>query len=186
MEFFDLQLFAEGEAAPQQPSAGSTETNAEENAAPAVGTDRQPAQQEPPQQEPAQQADGGEQRENAGRLYRTWMDQAQRTKAVYPAFDLRAELRNPKFTALLKNSIDVRTAYEVTHKDEILAEAMRFTAQKVEQQLANKIIAGGARPAENGGRTQSPPVAKNDVSQLTKADRQEIIRRVQRGEKIKF
>ena len=127
-----------------------------------------------------------ERQENAGRLYAAWMEQAEQARTVYPSFDLRAEMRNPRFVDLLRSNVDVRTAYEVLHKDEIIPAAMQFTAKTVEQKLANKIIAGGARPLENGMNAQSSAVVKSDVSQLSKADRQEIIRRVQRGERIRF
>ena len=128
-----------------------------------------------------------EMRENANKLYAKWMEQAESMKSVYPSFDLKAEMQNPKFVDLLKvPSIDVRTAYEVIHKDEIMPAAMHFTAKTVEQKLTNKIIANGARPTENGISSQSASVTKSDVSQLTKADRQEVLRRVARGEKISF
>ena len=125
-------------------------------------------------------------KEKGAQLYASWMDQAEKAKAVYPSFDLRAEMGNPKFLDLLRANIDVRTAYEVIHKDDIIPAAMQFTAKTVEQKLTNKIIAGGARPSENGISSQSAAQVKSDVSQLTKADRAEIIRRVQRGEKIRF
>lgn len=125
-------------------------------------------------------------REKGAKLYASWVEQAEKTKAVYPSFDLRAEMNNQKFLDLLRNNIDVRTAYEVIHKDEIIPAAMQYTAKTVEQKLTNKIIAGGARPSENGISSQSAAQVKSDVSQLTKADRAEIIRRVQRGEKIRF
>ena len=124
--------------------------------------------------------------QSAAKLYSAWLGQAESTKAVYPSFDLDAEMQNPRFIDLLRNNIDVRTAYEVLHKDEIIPAAMQFTAQKVEQQLTQKIIAGGARPIENGIASQSAAQVKSDVSQLTKADRAEINRRVARGEKIRF
>ena len=125
-------------------------------------------------------------RDNANKVYAQWMEQAESTKAIYPSFDLRAEMQNPRFADLLRSNVDVRTAYEVIHKDEIIPAAMHFTAKQVEQKITNKIIANGARPAENGNSSQSASVVKSDVSQLSKADRQEIIRRVQRGEKIRF
>lgn len=123
---------------------------------------------------------------NAKKIYAQWMEQADRAKQIYPSFDLRAEMQNPKFVDLLKSNIDVRTAYEVIHKDDIIAGAMQFTAKKVEQNLTNKIIANGARPSENGNSSQGASVTKSDVSTLTKADRAEIARRVARGEKISF
>ena len=125
-------------------------------------------------------------RERADKLYASWLEQAESAKKVYPGFDLHNEMGNSKFLDLLKSNIDVRTAYEVVHKDEIIPAAMQFTAKTVEQKLANKVIANGARPSENGISSQGAALVKNDVSKLTKADRQEIIRRVQRGEKIRF
>ena len=124
--------------------------------------------------------------ENGKKLYAAWMQQADEAKKVYPSFDLRAEMNNPKFVDLLRSNIDVRTAYEVLHKDEIIPAAMQFTAKTVESKIAKSIAANGARPSENGMSSQSAAVVKSDVSQLSKADRAEIIRRVQRGEKIRF
>ena len=132
------------------------------------------------------QMEEAQRQENGKKLYSQWMAQADETKKVYPSFDLQAEMQNQKFVDLLRSNIDVRTAYEVTHKDEIIAGAMQFTAKTVEQKVANKIAANGARPIENGMSSQSPSLVKSDVSQLSKADRAEIIRRVQRGEKIRF
>ena len=124
--------------------------------------------------------------ENAQRIYGQWMQQAEQTKAVYPSFDIRAEMQNPQFLQLLDSNVPVRTAYEVIHKDDIIAGAMQFTAKTVEQKLTNKVIAGGARPSENGNSSQGAAQSKSDVSLLTKADRDEIARRVARGERISF
>lgn len=124
--------------------------------------------------------------QNASKLYAAWMEQAESAKQVYPSFDLATEMQNPRFVDLLRSNVDVRTAYEVLHKDEIIPAAMQFTAQKVEQKLTNKIIANGARPTENGINSQSAAQVKSDVSQLSKADLAEIAKRVARGEKISF
>ena len=125
-------------------------------------------------------------KDNANKLYAQWMEQEQQTKAVYPSFSLQAEMQNPKFLDLLRSNIDVKTAFEVIHKDEILPAAMQYTAKQVEQKIVNKVIANGARPTENGNSSQGASLTKSDVSQLTKADRAEIARRVARGEKISF
>ena len=133
-----------------------------------------------------QQMQEQESRDNANRLYAQWMQQEQETKAVYPSFSLETEMQNPKFVDLLRSNVDVRTAYEVLHKDDIIRGAMQFTAQTMEQKIANKIRANGARPTEGGMGSQSAAVVKSDVSQLSKADLHEIQRRVARGEKISF
>ena len=125
-------------------------------------------------------------KEKGAQLYAQWMDQAEKAKAVYPSLDLRAEMNNPKFLDLLRANVDVKTAFEVIHKDDIIPAAMQYTAKTVEQKLTNKIMANGARPNENGISSQSAAQYKSDVSQLSKEDRAEIIRRVARGEKIRF
>lgn len=127
-----------------------------------------------------------ESRENANRLYQQWMQQEQQMKQVYPAFDLNEELADENFLRLMRSGVDMKTAYEVIHKDDILPAAMQFAAKKVEQKLTNKMRANGARPTENGVQDQSASLTKPDVRMLTKADRAEIARRVARGEKIRF
>lgn len=47
------------------------------------------------------------QEDSANKLYAQWMEQAEGAKQVYPGFDLRAEMQNPKFVDLLRSNIDV-------------------------------------------------------------------------------
>ena len=124
--------------------------------------------------------------EQAERDVAKWMEQANEAKKTFPTLDLGEELKNPQFIGLLKSGVDVGTAYFAMHHDNLIPQAMQFSAKQVEQKLTNKVIANGARPAENGLNSQSSAVVKDDVSQLTKEDRAEIIRRVARGEKIRF
>ena len=125
-------------------------------------------------------------RERAERDVADWMKQAEEAKRSFPNLDLGEELKNPQFIDLLKSGVGVETAYFAVHHRELVPQAMQYTAKAVEQKLTNKIISGGARPTENGISSQASVVVKSDVSQLSKADRAEIIRRVARGEKIKF
>lgn len=124
--------------------------------------------------------------ENANKLYASWMQQAEEVAKVYPSFDMRAEMQNPKFQDLLRSNIDVRTAYEVIHKDDIIRGAMQFTAQTVESKIAKSIAANGARPSENGAGSGSAAIVKRDPSLWTREDRREVAKRVARGEKIRL
>jgi len=63
---------------------------------------------------------------------------------------------------------------------------MQYTAQQVEQKVANSVRAGQRRPAEAAMGGNGGVVHKSDVSKLTKADIEEINRRVARGERITF
>ena len=124
-------------------------------------------------------------KEAAEKRVAEWMEESKQVKAIYPQFDLKSEMQNSKFVDLLRvPGVDVRTAYELTHKDEIIAGAMQFTAKTVEKKIADKIAANGARPTENGLNSQSASLTKSDVSQLSKADILDIQRRVARGEKV--
>ena len=126
-------------------------------------------------------------KENADKLVASWMEQSEQVKHIYPSFDLNAEMQNPKFVDLLRvPGVDVRTAYELTHKDEIIAGAMQFTAKTVEKKLTDKIIANGARPSENGMNSQSAAISKSDVSQLSKADILRIQKEVAQGGRVDF
>jgi hypothetical protein len=119
-------------------------------------------------------------------IQQKWAQETETTKQIYPSFNFDAEIENEDFSQLLRAGIPVKTAYEVVHKDELVHQAMIHTASEVKQKVVNDIMANGRRPAENGVSSQSPAVTKRDVNSLTKRDREEIERRVARGEKIRF
>ena len=127
-----------------------------------------------------------ESKRRADEIYAEWDRQGQELKKIYPSFDLRAEMENEDFRNLLRSRVPLRTAFEVIHKDEIIPAAMQYTAKQVEQKLSRNIAAGQSRPAEGAMGSQGAVQTKSDVSQLTKADRDEIDRRVARGERIMF
>ena len=133
-----------------------------------------------------QQMEDQQKQERAGQIIAKWQADAEALKQIYPGFDLEAELQDQRFRDLVTSNIDVRTAFEVCHKDEIISSAMQFTAGKVQEKMANKIRAGQNRPAEGAMGSRSSVVVKSDVSKLTRADREEIARRVARGERITF
>ena len=125
-------------------------------------------------------------REEASKQYAQWMQQAEQAKSIYPNLDLNQEAQNPQFRRLLNSGVDVATAYKAIHMDELIPAAMQYTAKTVEQKIANKIVANGKRPTENGNSSQGATVVKNDVSKFTRADRREIAQRVARGEIIEL
>ena len=130
-------------------------------------------------------------KQNADRIFAQWAQQSESLKQVYPTFDLQSECSSAeygsRFLGLLKSGIDVKTAYEVIHKDDIIGGAMQYTAQKVQQKTVNDIKARGMRPSENGGSGNAPSVIrKADPSKLTNKDLAEISKRVRAGERIEF
>ena len=113
-----------------------------------------------------------------------WMRDADAVRQIYPNFDFRTELQNDQFRMLIQSNIPVQTAYEVVHKDELIPAAMQFTAKQVEAKVANNVRAGQKRPAEGAASSRSAVQVKSDPSKFTKADMDEIERRVARGERI--
>ena len=124
--------------------------------------------------------------ERARRQLSDWLRQAEVTKTRYPSFDLQQEARDPRFRSLLRSGVPLQTAFEVLHQQEILPAAMAYSARRAEERMADSVIAGQLRPAEGAMGGQSPVLSKRDVSRLTRAERDEIDRRVARGEKIRF
>ncbi len=122
----------------------------------------------------------------ASERLKSWYDQAEKLTGLYPEFNLETEAKNPGFVKLLQSGIDVKTAYEVIHNDEIVNGAMRITADAVKKQVTDNIRARGMRPAENGSGASAATIVKKDPSKFTKEDRAEIARRARRGEVIEL
>lgn len=130
-------------------------------------------------------------RQNADKIFAQWTQQSDAVKQIYPSFDLQTECSHAetgsRFLALLKSGVDVKTAYEVIHKDDIMGGAMQYTAQMIQQKTVNDIRARGMRPSENGaGGAGAAAIVKKDPSKLTNKDLAEISRRVRAGERIEF
>lgn len=124
--------------------------------------------------------------EQADQQVKAWHQQAEQTKQLYPGFNMDTELKNETFKRLLTSGIDVRKAYEVVHMDEIQRGAMQFAAQKAAKSVADSVIAGANRPAENGTAAQGAVTTKVDVSKLTDEQIMDYRRRARKGEKITF
>ncbi len=115
-----------------------------------------------------------------------WYKEAEKVKELYPSFDFKKEAQNREFLSLLRNGNSVEHAYKVLHFDELTQNAARAAAQTADAQAQARIKQKASRPSENGTSSQSAAIVRNDVSSLTRKERAEIARRVQRGEKIVF
>ena len=126
-------------------------------------------------------------RENSDRQYFQWVDEANYLKNnVYADFNLDVECQNPQFVAMLRNGVNVKTAYEAMHHDELVAGYVQNAVKQSAKATAQNIAARGTRPKENGAGSGTPALLKSDVSKLTAKDRAEIAKRVMRGEQISF
>ena len=123
-------------------------------------------------------------RAGAERLLGSWLKQSEEAAALYPGFDLSRELHGERFRSLLRSGIDVRTAYEVVHRDEIIPAAMRSAFRDAEEKLARSLATASLRPDESAGK--GAPSFIGGVKNLSRADRDSIAKRVARGERIVF
>lgn len=137
------------------------------------------------EQQRQQQAEQQRQQQ-ASEQVNKWNQQAEQAKQVYPGLSLQKEIANPDFSRLLRSGVDVRTAYEVIHKDEIMQGAMQYAAQRAAKSVTDNVIAGAARPAENGTSAQGAVSAKVDPSKFTEKQIREYRERAARGERITF
>ena len=129
--------------------------------------------------------------ERERQAYAQWDAQSQQLKTVYPGFDFAAECQNaatgPQFIKLLGNGVDVKTAYEVLHKDELLSGAIQTAVAQTRQRTVQTIAAQGRRADENGvGSSVATQMKGKDPASMTKAERDELVRRAARGERITF
>lgn len=120
-----------------------------------------------------------------------WDGEAKQLQQMYPAFDLQTECRDPetggRFLKLLGSGVDMRTAYEVIHRDQLISGAIGAAVQQTQQRTMDSIRAQGMRPQENGsGGSAATQMVKVDPSKLTKAERAAYAERAKRGERVTF
>ena len=124
--------------------------------------------------------------QRAQRQLAKWNEEAAEVKKVYPSFDLERESANPQFLGLLRSNVNMRSAYEVIHMDEIKAAVSEMQARATEKKVVEGIRAKGMRPSEAGASSSSAFTSAKDVHKLTKKERADIAKRAARGEKITF
>lgn len=117
--------------------------------------------------------------------YLALAEQAEKTKSVYPSFDISNEAENnPQFVMLIEKGVDVQTAYEITHKDDVIAAAMKYAADSTKSKMQSSIIKNSQRPSENGLTSSGAVKTLTDISKLTPKEMEELKERARRGEKV--
>lgn len=121
------------------------------------------------------------------------VQQADAVKQLYPQFDLDQEMQNMDFLKMVMPynqgglGIPVENAYYALHKDELQRGAMQYAVQRTATQITDSIRSGANRPREAGLNSGvSVGNITVDPRNLSQAQREEIRKRVARGEKISF
>ena len=92
---------------------------------------------------------------------------AEKTKAQFPEFDLDAEMQDEKFRRLCAvNNGDTTSAYMACHWGEILPATVQRASQRIQAQTAQAVASNKARPIENGLSSSAPSVVQQDFSKM--------------------
>jgi len=116
--------------------------------------------------------------------YMDWLDQAQDLQLMYPGFNFDLESENEDFRRLLNNGVDVRTAYEVIHRDEIMSGVAQYTYARAKQEQADQRTARQSRPNENGVTSLQASNIEDNWNGLSKEQRQRLNEAARRGERV--
>ena len=122
--------------------------------------------------------------EKSRRAFADLAGQQEQIQRVYPDFDWQREVRNPRFGQLIAAGVDARTAYETIHGQELLQQAMAYSARRTARQAAQTVASGHRRAAENG--RGGAATTRNDPRTLDSRQLADIRKRVLDGEKIRF
>lgn len=88
---------------------------------------------------------------------------AEKTKAQFPQFDLETEMQDERFRRLCAvNHGDTTSAYMACHWNEIIPATVQMASQKAKAQTAQTVASNMSRPIENGMSSSAPSVVKDD------------------------
>lgn len=115
-------------------------------------------------------------------------EEAEKLKQVYPDFDLKNEMQNETFRRLTapNSGLSLEAAFFAVHHRELEPQAMAYGIQRAQQQISQTIQANRARPVEGAMKTAQPADIAVDPRSLTREQRQKLIERARRGEKVIF
>lgn len=92
---------------------------------------------------------------------------AEKTKAQFPQFDLETEMQNEKFRRLCAvNNGDTTAAYMACHWNEVIPATVQMASKKIQAQTAQAVASNKARPIENGISSSAPSVVEQDFSKM--------------------
>ena len=181
MEKTWLQLFAQG-------AEGGAEGTSPEGTQQAGLVEQQAGENPQPESEQQSQPDPLVQRhwQRVDRIYNDWMAQAEELKQLFPDFDIRQELADSRFSGMLLSGVDISSAYQALHAQDILPAAMEYAARTVQARMAESMRTAAYRPGENGLGGSAPALVGRNVSRMSRQDYNKVCRMVERGERVSF
>ena len=174
-----------GEGPATEETAAEEPNAAEKDVQPEPVSAQEPNAEEIAGEKPGENWERGE--EEARRLRREVENRMQESRALqreYPGFSLRREMQSPDFARLIAGGVSMRRAFETVHFSEILFGAMQRAAKESQIRALEEIRQRGMRPAENGLSPRGGTAVKKSAGEFTREERQSLIRRLERGEKV--
>lgn len=104
----------------------------------------------------------------------------------YPQADFSAALAEPAFMNLVARGVDARSAYELTHFQELQSSAVAYGARRAREELSAAMQQGYLRPREGAMDPRAGGACGQDPAAWSKQTRSEVKARARRGEKIRF
>ena len=123
---------------------------------------------------------------NTERVYSQILSEAQAFSEKQKGFDLKKEISDRRFAAMLHSGLSVEEAWRAVHTEELISKAKEEAERRAVSLAMEKIQLSMERPYENGGAGVSPAQSQQGVENLSGRGIREILRRVENGAKIKF
>lgn len=126
-----------------------------------------------------------EQREQAMRAgYERLRGQFEQVREAYPQAELAQELDDPAFMRLVVRGVDAKSAYELTHLQELRKSAVAYGARRAREELTAAMQAGYLRPREGGMAQSGCGAFAESPEQWSRKTREELKTRARRGEQV--
>lgn len=92
---------------------------------------------------------------------------AEKTKAQFPEFDLDAAMQDERFRKLCAvNNGDTTAAYVACNYGKIITNQVQMASRQIQSQTAQAVAANKARPIENGISSSAPSVVQHDFRNM--------------------
>ena len=122
---------------------------------------------------------------NAKRAYGELLSEAERLSSKIKGFDMRKELSDRRFAGMLRAGFTLEEAYRAAHTEDIIKETVESAEREALSKALEALQRQSQRPCENGGK-RAPSNNQTGVENLTGRGIRDILRRVEKGAKIKF
>ncbi|MEA4920798.1 MAG: hypothetical protein VB078_07750 [Clostridiaceae bacterium] len=111
-----------------------------------------------------------------------WQQAFEEIKEIYLEMDMSQALKSPLLKTLIKAGVDFKTAFEAANLETIKT----YIEARAERNVLDRLRQNASRAKENGiAASKSSPFTAGGAG-LSKSDREDIVKRVLKGEEIRL